>query len=67
MSLEALLDTCDKSLERNGDIFTCELSPNTYIGVLKVGNREMKVYTSTVTGHALIDGSKKHIITLIEI
>jgi hypothetical protein len=33
----------------------------------KIGNREMEVYTSTVIGHALVDGSKKHIITLIEI
>lgn len=67
MSLESILDTCDESLERNGDRFTCELSPHTHIGVLKIGNREMEVYTSTVIGHALVDGSKKHIITLIEI
>lgn len=67
MSLEYILDEHDKLLERNGDRFTCELEPHTHIGVLKIGNREMKVYTSTIIGHALVDGIKKHIITLIEI
>lgn len=67
MSLESILNTNDELLERNGDRFTCELNPRTHIGVLKIGNREMEVYTSTIIGHALVDGSRKHIITLIEI
>lgn len=48
------------------EMFKCVLGRH-YMGVLKIGDREMEVYASELTGHRVIDGVTKHTITLIEI